>query len=183
MGQKDNILDSFPYPMITTIRGEPNYETIRDLQRKLSANAASVPSNLGGGQHGYLALTVKPEVYFNLTGNIFTPPTDPGPMPNIVPGMDTAQAAMVEKQHKEAKRMFSEYTGMQNALKQLIVGAIENTYIRSLQHSIVGFLNVTPLIFFIDLYDTYGDITPSDLADNATRMAAPYDVTAPIETL
>ena len=103
MGQKDTLLDSFPYPMITTIRSEPNYETIRELQLKLSANAASVPSNLGGGQYGYLALTVKPVVYFNLTGNVFTPPTDPGPMPNIVPGMDTAQAAMVEKQHKEAK--------------------------------------------------------------------------------
>ena len=30
---------------------------------------------------------------------------------------------------------------------------------------------------------TYCGYDVSDLADNATRMAAPYDVTAPIETL
>ena len=162
MGLKDTLLDNFQYPMITTIRGEPTYETIRDLQQKLLANTASVPTNMGGGQHGYLSLTLKPEVYFNLTGNIFTPPTNPGPMPNIVLGMDEAQSAMLEKQHKVLKHMFNEYTSMSNALKQLIVGAIKNTYIRILQHFIVGFLTVTPLIFLLYLYDTYGDITPSD---------------------
>ena len=106
---------------------------------KLSANAASVPSILGGGQHGYLTLTVNPEVYSNLTGNLFTPPTYPRPMPNFVLGMDAAQTSLLEKQHKEQKRMFNEFTSMQNTVKQLLVGAIENTYIISLQHSIVFF--------------------------------------------
>ena len=64
------------------------------------------------------------------------------------------------------KRILNEYNSMNNALKQLIVSAIENTYMQSLQHFIVRFLNVTPLIFIYYLYETYGDITPSYLADD-----------------
>ena len=105
MVQKDDLLHSFPYPMITTIRGsKPTYETIRELQQKLSENTVSVQSNLGGGQHRYSSLTVKPVVYFNLTGNVFNPPTDLGPISNIVQGMDAAQTAMLEKQHTRLQR-------------------------------------------------------------------------------
>ena len=82
----------------------PDYKSIRDPQCKLSANGASAPTNLGGGQHGYLALTLKPEVYFNLTGNVLTPPTDPRTVRIIVQGMDAAQTAILEKQHKELRR-------------------------------------------------------------------------------
>ena len=149
MGLKDNLLDRFSYLMITTIWGEPTYGTIRDLQQKLLANTVYASTSLGGGAHGYLALTVKPEVYFNLTRQVFTPPTGLGPMPNFLPGTDVTQTAMLKKQHNEMKCIFNEYNSMNNALKQLVVSAIEITYIRSLQHPIVSFLSVTPLIYLL----------------------------------
>ena len=41
---------NFEYPVLTKISGQPNYELLKTLKNELKANAASVPSNLGGGE-------------------------------------------------------------------------------------------------------------------------------------
>ena len=40
---------NFEYPNLTKISGQPNYELLKTIKDELKANAASVPSNLGGG--------------------------------------------------------------------------------------------------------------------------------------
>ena len=49
----EDIINAFPTP-ITKITGEPNYESLKHLKDQLKANAASIPTTLGGGNHGYL---------------------------------------------------------------------------------------------------------------------------------
>ena len=41
-------------------------------------NAASIPIELGGGNHGFLGLIVMLQKYTTLTGYIFTPHINPG---------------------------------------------------------------------------------------------------------
>ena len=54
-----NYKDSyFKHPVLTTIRREPTYETLYYLKNKLKANASSVPTTLGGGNHGYLGMVL-----------------------------------------------------------------------------------------------------------------------------
>ena len=43
----DKIVESLPYPTITSIIGQPGYDTIAEVHLKLNANAASVQSRLG----------------------------------------------------------------------------------------------------------------------------------------
>ena len=52
----ESIIESFPNPDIPRIEGTPTYESIAQVRTLLSANAASVPSQRGGGNNGYLGL-------------------------------------------------------------------------------------------------------------------------------
>eukprot|EP00957_Ditylum_brightwellii_P145191 11058565-Ditylum_brightwellii.AAC.1 len=45
------------------------WEIIREVHIDLNANAASVPSDLGIGQHGHLGLTIGGAEYQTLTGH------------------------------------------------------------------------------------------------------------------
>ena len=44
----------------------------------MGGNAASVASNLRGGRHGHLALTITAEDYMEQTGFAFVPPHNSG---------------------------------------------------------------------------------------------------------
>ena len=51
----EDFTNAFP-TQVTPIVGEPTYATLKTLKDQLKANAASVPTTLGGGNHGYLGL-------------------------------------------------------------------------------------------------------------------------------
>eukprot|EP00957_Ditylum_brightwellii_P042306 3203603-Ditylum_brightwellii.AAC.2 len=59
----------------------PSWDSSRAIHLRLNVNAASVPSYLGGGQHGHLRLTIGGVEYQTFTGYPFAPPENPGVMP------------------------------------------------------------------------------------------------------
>ena len=63
----DKIVETFLFPTILPIVGEPNYETITKVNFKLNANSASVRSNLVDGKLCLLCLTVSLVVYNTLS--------------------------------------------------------------------------------------------------------------------
>ena len=81
-----DIINDFLFTMIPKIIGKLNFKSLQELQRKLSNNAGSIKKSLGGGAHGYLGLNIYPNVYFQLTGLVWTDPVDPGPLPIIPAG-------------------------------------------------------------------------------------------------
>ena len=58
----EDVINAFP-TAITKITGKPNYESLKNLKDELKANAASIPTTLGGGTHGYLGLILSPAAY------------------------------------------------------------------------------------------------------------------------
>ena len=61
------------------IHGKPTLQQIIKVFRQLKRNATSVPTRLGGGNHGYLALVLTPTKYNAITTTqAFIRPTDPG---------------------------------------------------------------------------------------------------------
>ena len=46
----------FQHKVLTRIHGIPVYETLQLLTTEIKANAASVPTTLGGGHYGHLGL-------------------------------------------------------------------------------------------------------------------------------
>ena len=75
-----NYKDShFECPVLTMIHREPIYETLHHLKNELKENASSVPTNLGGGNNGYLGMVFTPEDYHRISPNKpFTRLSNPG---------------------------------------------------------------------------------------------------------
>ena len=69
----------FQYQTLDKIHGEPTLDTLLHLFKQLKINAQSVPTKLGGGQLGYLALVIHPDDYNKIPNTLpFVRPTDPG---------------------------------------------------------------------------------------------------------
>ena len=69
----------FQHKVLEKILGQPSIETIAKLFKQVKGNALKVPTTLGGGQLGYLALVLDPTEYITIPGaGRFLRPTDPG---------------------------------------------------------------------------------------------------------
>ena len=97
----ESVTESFPNSSIDEIIGEPTYATIKKVERALIENASSIQSELGGGQHGYLGLVLRPAKYLTITGNAFAPHNNPGVVPIFPPNATQFQIAQANATHKE----------------------------------------------------------------------------------
>jgi hypothetical protein len=160
---------------------DANYKTITDITRLLNANAASIHSELGGGNYGHLALTISAASYATLSPVAFVPPANPGTTPVIPPLATATIIGQTVREHDESLRLWRQYNNVNAALKQQLIGSISNIYIRTLQNRHTGFANVSTREVIEDLL-AYGNITPTD-TENDTRFKTAYDPSEPIETL
>ena len=107
---------SFHYSVPTKIEGEPTYSTLTTLQKELQANASSVDSDLGGGDHGYLGLVLSDADYAKIPRTIpFVAPTYPTAL--VIPAATTAvEALSLREQHKEKIAKHRECSNVEKAL-------------------------------------------------------------------
>ena len=80
-------------------------------------------------------------------------------------------------------KLYREYNSTDNALKYLLIAAVDETYIRSLFDKYIGYANITALQMLTHLYAAYAKITEGGLEDNNKRMRANYDVNQPMEVI
>ena len=170
-----------PYPINSN--STPNANSIRTLKRELYANATSVPTSLGGGNHGHLGLITTAAEYAIITGAgvpAFIPPAQPVAL--ILAGTAEVRAQQIEtyKGHKEAHKTF---TAISTLLKKQIIEAVPSEYIASLADDLLGYTNVTAHVMLQTLTTNYGTITQDDLEDNYEKLSAPWDPNSPIETV
>ena len=104
-----NYKDSyFDHPFLTSIRGEPTYETLHHLKNELKTNEIPVPTTLGGGNHGYLGMFLTPAEFCRVSSNDpFTRPPNPGVfVPNL--NSTATQIASAENIHRLTKKLYLE---------------------------------------------------------------------------
>ena len=180
----ESIREGFPYPTIPKQNGLPTYESIKAVHIKLKTNAASVPSNLGGGAHGNLGLILSDTIYHTLTGHHFVRTAHPGATPVLPEGQPTAALiGELVRQHTAELIAYYETERTDQALKQQVLNAFDDMYTRGLRNTHTGYASVTALQIITHLYTSYGKITSMDLETNDAKMKAPYDSTQPIEVL
>jgi len=178
-----DIMGAFPNPSLTPIIGLPTYAAIAEIHLLLNQNAASVDSDLGGGQHGHLALTVSAAVYATISAIPFVAPINPGPHPIQAPGATAAQIAEANRIHDATLRVWRQYQATDKALKQLLLQAVDPVYVQPLRNRLTGFATVSTRTILDHLYARYGRISPLDLEANDQRFKAAYDTAMPIEGL
>ncbi len=159
----ETIVDTFPYPSIPAIEGLPTYSTIKELHLKLNANAASVQSNLGDGNNGLIYLTVSDEVFNTLSDVPFIEPANPGIVPTFPQNSSQRLQAEIRQDFDENRRVFNQFNNTDKALKQLLLSAIDDMFIKTLKKPISGYSNVTTKQLLNHLYERYGQLTPQEL--------------------
>ena len=140
-----NYIDSyFEHSVLTTICREPTYETPHHLNNELIANASSVPTTLGGGNHGYLVMVLTQADYHRISPNDpFTRRPNPGVLvPN--PNGTVAQIVGAENIHILTKYIYLETLLLERTFIQQIIKAINTKYISALRYPFTG--QITPLV-------------------------------------
>eukprot|EP00978_Attheya_sp_CCMP212_P025911 scaffold84189_cov35-Attheya_sp.AAC.1 len=74
------------------------------MHKSLCENAAAVTSNLGGGNHGHLALLVTDTAYFEETQLAFIAPTNPGDDPPTA--LNPEEQSFVNDCYKRNQRIY-----------------------------------------------------------------------------
>ena len=221
----------FQYPTLDKIHGEPTIDTLLHLFKQLKINAQSVPTKLGGGQLGYLALVISTEDYNAIPNAVpFTRPIDPGVFQYIsvetvqestpstptsppkrrlrtttnepeTPAVQRKRAkaatrssstssslaiaiAQQKAVHEETTRRFHECQAVEQALRQQLIAAIEPDYLEALRDPITCMLQETIPNIKEYLLETFGHITPQELADREEEIKNfAYDPTKPVDTV
>eukprot|EP00957_Ditylum_brightwellii_P200924 15315772-Ditylum_brightwellii.AAC.1 len=166
------VMDHFLVKEIPKQTGIPSWDIIQAINLNLNANAASVPSDLCGGQHGHLGLTIGGAEYQTLTGHAFTRPTNPGV--TSPPGNPYELPA----QQADCIQLW-----VNTVLRNQLTGAINKTYILRLKNQYTGYVQSTTMAILQHLYATYGIITPTKLEENDRAIKKDYDATLPIKHL
>jgi hypothetical protein len=73
-------MESFPHPLLPTVQGEPDYQTIHAARKFLQANSQAIDTHLGGGTLGHLGLIILDDSYA-----MIAPTTDDEPTLWITP--------------------------------------------------------------------------------------------------
>ena len=140
----EGVLMEFLTPILPKIGGDPTREALINLHQLISGNAASMVSNLVGGHHRHLALTMTAEEYMEQTGYTFVPPHNPG---NYPPMMGTAQEQVLRtKRFRENQVIFRIYTAVGGSLKNQIVMVVKPVFLSPLVEQFIGFRHVSALV-------------------------------------
>jgi hypothetical protein len=118
-----DVIASFPHPILQTVQGEPDYQTIHAIRKSLQANSRPIDTHLGGGTLGHLGLIVSDASYAMIAPAIdagpilWVSPTAPGRDPSNTDGT-AAQISAARHIWEEDVQTYRTYTYVQQALKR-----------------------------------------------------------------
>jgi hypothetical protein len=184
----EDVIASFPHPILPTVQGEPYYQTIHSILKSLQANSRAISTHLGGGTLEHLGLIFSDASYAKIA-----PATEDGPTLWVIPtspGRDSANtdgtaAQISASRHiwEEEAQTYRSYTSVQQALKKQIISIFEPMYLDVLNDDMVGFANISARDMLDHLFGTYGNITAMDLEINFEHMRKAWDPQQPVESL
>jgi hypothetical protein len=184
----EDVMASFPHPVLPTVQGEPDYQTIHATRKCLQANSRAIDTHLGGGTLGHLGLIISDASYA-----MIAPTTAAGPplwtslqAPGRAPANTDRTAAQISvARHiwEEDVQTYRTCTSVQQALKKQIMSVFEQMYLDILNDNMVGYTNISARDMLDHLFETYGNITAVDLEINFEHMHQAWDPQQPVESL
>jgi hypothetical protein len=147
----------------TRIHGKPTYKSLQNVLTELKANASSVPSTLGGRQHGHLGLLLSDACYTALAHTLqWVSPGNPAPFVPPLAGTGP-QIEAAKDVWKELKQTFKLCQATEKALIAQVVKTIDPIYLQALLNCSTGkySLHIPDLLYH--LFTTYGKITPQQV--------------------
>jgi hypothetical protein len=184
----EDVLASFPHPILPTVEGESYYQTIHATRKFLQANSRAIDTHLGGGTFGHSGLIVSDAAYSNIAPptaeapTFWVTPNAPGRAPATKDGT-AAQLSAAGHLWEEDVQTYRTCTSVPQALKNKIIGVFEPMYLEILNDNMVGYANISARDMLDHLFETYGNITAVDLEINFEHMRRPWDPQQQVESL
>jgi hypothetical protein len=131
----ENLVASSDHPILPTVQGELDYQTIHAIRKLLQANAREIDTHLGGGELGNLGITVSDAAYAIITPTgengpiLWTNPTAPVRAPAVLDPGTAAQIRAVINSWEEAVLAYRMFNTVQQALKKQIITVFEPMYL------------------------------------------------------
>ena len=153
------------------------------MKHELYANAALIPSPLGGGQHGHIGLIMQAPLYQTISNTPFIIPSDPGILPVFSPNISytAAHREAIIMEHKELRRIFDTIINVDFAIKKLVIIAVQDVYLAEKNSRYMGFHNVSTMELLEHLMQRYGKISPLAIKSNKNTMDEPLDTSQSID--
>ena len=143
-GLKDYCTSHFEYKELTKIHGKPDIDTLVIIFKQLKRNAQRVPTSLGGGLLGYLALVLDTTTYDAIPNSApFVRPILPG---TFIPSNARLTAAEIVKEkavHTELICIYNECLAVELALRNQLINAIPTVYLEPLRDADTNMINDT----------------------------------------
>jgi hypothetical protein len=92
-----------------------------------------------------------------------------------------AVIAETARVHREATQLYRTYHNVDQAVKKLIMEAIDDAYQNALSDEIVGYANCRSLQLLTHLLKYYSMIAPTELTQNYERLHTRYVPNQPFE--
>jgi hypothetical protein len=172
----------FPNKVLTPLRGQPTYESLKTLNKQLKANAASVPSTLGGGLYGHLGLIMSPQRYATLANAV--PWVTPLPVPPFVAplGATAAQLEAARDVWRESQYRFDLFHATEKALLAQVVESIDEQYMQTHLDNDTSMFTASLQTILTDLSTNYGNVTPGHISSKQLQVSTMhYDLTMPMD--
>jgi hypothetical protein len=187
----EDVIVSFPHPVLPTVQDEPDCQTIHAIRRSLQANSREIDTHLGGGTLRHLRHLGL--IFSDASYAMIAPSKDAGPTlwispqaPGRAPANMDGTAAHISAVHhiwEEDVQNYRTYTSMQQALKKQIISVFEPMYLDVLNDNMVGFTNIAARDMLDHLFSAYGNITTVYLEINFEHMRQSWDPQQPVESL
>jgi hypothetical protein len=153
---------------------------MRKLQKELYANPKAIPSTLGGGHKGHLALVMTDAEYLVIYADPYHKPVHPGTQPAQQGGATSAQMMEANRLYDGKITQVALHVSVVNALRQQIICAVENMYLMTLEDPNLGYL-ISPRAMLKHLQTTYGRITPLEIEQNRATLTSAWNPDDDIE--
>ena len=190
----------FEYKTLTKVHGKPTIDTILQVYKQLKRNAQCVPTTLGGGQLGYLALLLTNTAYATIPGaTAFTKPVHPGvftlvpnPAPPATrnnpnptpPPLTPADISVQRTTYDDKLRLYNESQAVELALRNQLIDAFEPQYLQALRNKHTDMINETLPRIIKYLCDTYGKVSDAEMLNREQNLSSMvYDTTQPVDVI
>jgi hypothetical protein len=182
-----NLVQVLPYEPLTKIESDtfPSALSVRKLKKEIYANARSVPTPLGGGNHGHLGLVMTAAAYAALVpapGAAFVLPDVPDAL-NFNGNAAAGTVALARAEHEEGMNTYNKCHSLERQLKNQLLKAVPMIFIEELEDFEHGFATVTTGQLLEHLVTNYGTLTPEDKFKNSEKLHTPWNPDTPLETL
>ena len=179
----EDIRSTFSFKKINKCEGVIDYKIIREIHRKIQANASTIQSELGGGQHGLLGLAMRPATYRILIGQYFQRPVRPPQAAPVPTNTDADEIPRYIQLHAAQVDQWHQMVNAEYILKQKLLESLEEKFFKGQHQANKNYANLTLAVLIQKIHDDHGTISAMDIEESEQKMKQEWFILDPMVDL